>query len=318
MAFFSVIIPLFNKENHIENTLKSVLNQTFQDFEVIIVEDCSTDDSKKKAESFLFEKIKIIQHEKNKGLSASRNTGIENSNSSFLAFLDADDIWHKNYLEKIFELIQNFPTAHLFATNYLEAYSNEVAVSPSSNLKNFETDGLVPDFFESNLHQNIYCPSSLCVKKEVFEKIGGYNTTINYGEDVDFNIRANSVFKLAYSKMALVDNIMFSNNKITNSSLKNKTITDFDFYEPLAKTNKSLKKYLDINRYMMANNYRNQGDLLNSEKLKKGIDKNPKISGLNVKQRILLELPPFILQLITKLKLALLKKGFRISSFKTL
>ena len=107
MAFFSVIIPLYNKENHIENTLKSVLNQTFQDFEIIIIEDCSTDDSKKKAESFLFEKIKIIQHEKNKGLSASRNTGIENSNSSFLAFLDADDIWHKNYLEKIFELIQN-------------------------------------------------------------------------------------------------------------------------------------------------------------------------------------------------------------------
>ena len=318
MPFFSIIIPLYNKENFIEETLKSVLNQTFQDFEIIIVEDCSTDNSKQKAESVVSEKIKIIQHEKNRGLSASRNTGIEKANSDFLAFLDADDIWHDNYLEKIFQLIQNFPTAHLFATNYLEAYSNEIAVSPSSNLKNFETDGLVPDFFESSLHQNIYCFSSICVKKEIFEKIGGFNTMINYGEDVDFNIRANNSFQLAYSNCPLVDVIMFSENKITNSSLKNKTITDFDFYEPLAVCNKSLKKYLDINRYMMANNYRNQGDLLNSEKLKKGIDKNPKISGLNVKQRILLELPPFILQLITKLKLALLKRGVRISSFKTL
>ncbi len=315
MPFFSIIIPLYNKENFIEETLKSVLNQTFQDFEIIIVEDCSTDNSKQKAESVVSEKIKIIQHEKNRGLSASRNTGIEKANSDFLAFLDADDIWHDNYLEKIFQLIQNFPTAHLFATNYLEAYSNEIAVSPSSNLKNFETDGLVPDFFESSLHQNIYCFSSICVKKEIFEKIGGFNTMINYGEDVDFNIRANNSFQLAYSNCPLVDVIMFSENKITNSSLKNKTITDFDFYEPLAVCNKSLKKYLDINRYMMANNYRNQGDLLNSEKLKKGIDKNPKISGLNVKQRILLELPPFILQLITKLKLALLKRGVRISSF---
>jgi len=315
MAFFSVIIPLYNKENYIEETLKSILNQTFQDFEIIIVEDCSTDNSKQKAESIISEKIRIIQHKNNKGLSASRNTGIQNSNSDFLAFLDADDIWHKNYLGKVHELIQGFPQAHLFATNYLEVYSKKVAVSPSSNLKDFSKNGIVLDFFESNLHQNIYCPSSLCVKKGVFEKIGGYNAMINYGEDVDFNIRANSSFQLAYSNSALVNNIMFSENKITNSSLKNKIITNFDLYEPLAKTNKSLKKYLDINRYMMASNYKKQKDLINFKKLKSGINKNPKISGLNIKQRILLELPPSALQLISKLKLAFLKKGKRFSSF---
>lgn len=315
MAFFSVIIPLYNKENHIEQTLRSVLNQSFTDFEVIIIEDCSTDNSKKKAETMLSEKIKIIQHEYNKGLSATRNTGIENASSNFLAFLDADDIWHENYLEKIVQLIQNFPTAHLFATNYFEAYSNKVAVRPASNLKNFDTDGIVPDFFESNIHQNIYCPSSLCVKKEVFEKIGGYNPNINYGEDVDFNIRANSLFQLAYSSLPLVSNIMFSENKITNGSLKNKNITNFELYEPLADANKSLKKYLDINRYMMASNYKKEYDLENWRKLKKGIHKNPELSGLNLKQRILLELPPFALRFILKLKLFLLKKGIRISSF---
>lgn len=315
MAYFTVIIPLYNKENHIEETLKSVLSQTFQDFEIIIVEDCSTDNSKQKAESVVSEKIKIIQHEKNRGLSASRNTGIQNASSAFLAFLDADDIWHKEFLEKIHQLTQNFPSAGLFATNYVEAYSNEVAVSPSSNLKDFNRDGIVQDFFESNLYQNIYCPSSLCARKEVFEKIGDYNTMINYGEDIDFNIRANSTFKLAYSDAALVHNIMYAENKITNSSLKNKTITDFDFYEPLTVSNRSLKKYLDINRYMMASNYKKQNDLANWEKLKKGIHKNPEISGLNIKQRILLELPPFALQLISKLKLAFLKKGKRFSSF---
>lgn len=315
MAFFTVIIPLYNKENHIENTLKSVLNQSFTDYEILIIEDCSTDNSKQKAELIISEKIKIIQHEVNKGLSASRNTGIQNASSDYLAFLDADDIWHEKYLEKIFELIQKFPTAHLFATNYTEVYSNDVAVSPSSNLKNFNTDGIVQDFFESNLHQNIYCFSSLCVKKEVFEKIGGFNTMINYGEDVDFNIRANNSFQLAYSNKVLVNVIMFSENKITNSSLKNKTITNFDYYEPLAGSNKSLKKYLDINRYMMASNYKKQNDIINFKKLKSGINKNPKISGLNIKQRILLELPPFALQFISKLKQTLLKKGIRVSSF---
>lgn len=315
MAFFTVIIPLYNKENHIENTLKSVLNQSFTDFEILIIEDCSTDNSKQKAELIISEKIKIIQHEVNKGLSASRNTGIQNASSDYLAFLDADDIWHEKYLEKIFELTQKFPTAHLFATNYTEVYSNDVAVSPSSNLKNFNTDGIVQDFFESNLHQNIYCFSSLCVKKEVFEKIGGFNTMINYGEDVDFNIRANNSFQLAYSNKVLVNVIMFSENKITNSSLKNKTITNFDYYEPLAGSNKSLKKYLDINRYMMASNYKKQNDIINFKKLKSGINKNPKISGLNIKQRILLELPPFALQFISKLKQTLLKKGIRVSSF---
>jgi hypothetical protein len=108
---------------------------------------------------------------------------------------------------------------------------------------------------------------------------------------------------------------MYAENKITNTSLKNKTITDFDFYEPLAVSNKSLKKYLDINRYMMASNYKKQKDLINFKKLKSGINKSPKISGLNIKQRILLELPPFALQLISKLKLAFLKKGKRFSSF---
>lgn len=318
MAYFTVIIPLYNKENYIKKTLQSVLNQTFQDFEIIVVEDCSTDSSKSSAQVVCSDKIKIVQHEYNQGLSASRNTGIANSDSDFLAFLDADDLWDNKYLEKIHDLTQKFPTAHLFATNYTETYSEKIAVKPSSNLKNFHSEGIITDFFESSLYQNIYCPSSLCAKKEVFDTIGGYNINISFGEDVDFNIRANCKFTLAYSATLLVHNIMFAENKITNSCLKNKTITDFDSYEYLTQNNKSLKKYLDINRYMMATNYKKQNDLVNWRLLKNSINKNPKISGLNLKQRILLELPTFALQLITILKLKLLQKGYRISSFKIL
>ena len=93
MAFFTVIIPLYNKESYVENTINSILNQTFTNYEVLIVNDCSTDDSVAKVKPFLSEKIKLIAHSENKGLSATRNTGIQNANANYITFLDADDLW---------------------------------------------------------------------------------------------------------------------------------------------------------------------------------------------------------------------------------
>ena len=84
MAVFTVVIPLFNKANYISNTIESVLAQTFKDFEVIIVDDCSTDASLEVVSAIPSDKIRIIQHEHNKGLSASRNTGIKNATTSYL------------------------------------------------------------------------------------------------------------------------------------------------------------------------------------------------------------------------------------------
>src|SRR6187402_911428 len=161
MAFFSVIIPLYNKVNFIESALKSVLGQTFTDFEIIIVEDCSTDNSFEAATKVNDPKIRILRYEKNKGLSASRNTGIQNATATYLCFLDADDAWQPDYLAKIHSLVQEFPEARLFATNYAEQY-NEKSVLPALSLEGFEKDGLVSDFFASNLYQHIYCCCSLC------------------------------------------------------------------------------------------------------------------------------------------------------------
>src|SRR6478735_1139624 len=125
MPFFSVVIPVFNKETFIEKTIKSVLEQTFDDFEIIVVNDFSTDGSLDIVSKIDSDKIKVIQHDKNKGLSATRNTGIRNSNSNYIAFLDADDIWKPTFLEKIHSLILQFPEAKLFATNYEELYPND-------------------------------------------------------------------------------------------------------------------------------------------------------------------------------------------------
>ena len=314
MPFFSVIIPLYNKEKFVENAVRSILAQTFTDYEIIIVDDCSTDKSLEIASGIISDTITIIRHDKNKGLSASRNTGIKAANAYYITLLDADDLWKPNYLEKLFSLIQEFPEAALFGTNYEELYPGNKAILPANNV-NLRSDGIVSDFFASNLGQPIYCSCSICISRNVFEKIGYYNENITFGEDVDFNIRANSEFKVAYSPEALVSYTMFSENQITNTNLKNKTITDFDSYETLAKENKSLKKYLDFNRYIMARNYQIEGDVRNFTKMKSGINPNPEISGLNAKQRFLLNAPAFISKWLKQIKAAFIKKGIRFTTF---
>jgi len=89
---FSVVIPLYNKERSVKNTIESVLNQTFQDFEVIVVNDGSTDNSLEVVKSFNDERIRII-NQKNSGVSSARNRGIKEAKYEWIAFLDADDLW---------------------------------------------------------------------------------------------------------------------------------------------------------------------------------------------------------------------------------
>lgn len=312
---FTIVIPLFNKENFVAATIKSVLNQSFQEFEVLIVDDCSTDNSIEVAQNFISDKIKIIKHNQNKGLSASRNTGILNAKTEFIVFLDADDLLKPKYLKKLNDLIFEIPSAGLFATNYEQVYQNHIAVAPKIGVQNSENDQLISDFFIAGLQQPIYCQSSLCVRKSIFETIELYNEKIDYAEDVDFNIRANFHFQVAYSSEKLVQYVMIDSNQITKNSIIGKTLPDFDSFESWTNTNSSLKKYLDLNRYMLANVCKKQGDFATFQKLKNGIHPHKEISGLNQKQIILLNSPVFLLKVISKIKIFLLNRGFRFTSF---
>lgn len=311
MAFFSIVIPLYNKENFIENTIKSVLNQSFTDYELIIIDDCSSDNSLKIASQFIDDRIIIINHENNKGLSASRNTGIRNSNSKYVAFLDADDLWKNNFLEEIYTLINTYLEASLFATNFEEIITTKIIVLPTNGSEKLDKNSVIDDFFLQSLQQPLYCPSGFCAKKEVFDKVGFYNEKITFGEDVDFNIRANLEFKLAYSTQPLVQYFVNSENQITQSKLSSKILTDFAYYEKKY-PNKSLKKFLDFQRYTKIRAYKSEHNFEVANKLKKEID----LSNLNWKQKILLYSPRFILNLVKSFKLFLLQKGIRITTYK--
>ncbi len=311
MPRFSVVIPLYNKENFIENTMLSLLSQTFSDFEVLVINDCSTDASEEIVKRFDDRRIHIIKHPINKGLSASRNTGIKSAKANYIAFLDADDLWKPTFLEKIDVLISNYPEAALFATKYEVLQKENRIVTHDFKIKNFKEHGIIPNFFESNLNQSIYYPSCLCVEKSVFEDVGYYNEEINYSEDVDFNIRAHAKYKLAYWDEAAVTYLLDSENQITQNGLDGKTIPDYNFYEAQFKGRQDIKKYLDFQRYIKAKLFKLDGDKQRYLQMVQSID----TSNLNKTQKALLKSPRFLLLGIGKMKFILRFLGIEFSSY---
>ena len=103
----SVVIPLYNKEKSIAQTLECVLNQTYKDFEVIVVDDGSKDNSAAIVAQFTDTRIHLIRQE-NGGVSAARNRGIEEAQGKYVAFLDADDVWLTDHLESLVNLIRQY------------------------------------------------------------------------------------------------------------------------------------------------------------------------------------------------------------------
>ena len=310
IPFFSIVIPLYNKEKFVIGTIQSVLNQTFENYEIIVVEDASTDRSLDVISGINSEKIRIIKHDFNKGLSASRNTGIKNAKSNYIAFLDADDYWKSNFLAEIYSLINRFPEAKLFATNYEELFQHDTVLLPKNNAGNLAEQSIITDFFAISLAQPLYCPSSLCVEKSVFNTIGFYNENIRYGEDVDFNIRANSVYQLAYSTKPLIKYTMLSENQITQSLISNKIITDFDSFDK-ENISHTLKKFLDFHRYIMAKHYKSEKNEKEFQRMKNGIDRR----NLNLKQRIILNSPLYLQDFLKRIKLYFLSKGIRFTTY---
>ncbi|KAA5824048.1 glycosyltransferase family 2 protein [Algibacter amylolyticus] len=312
--FFSVVIPLYNKADYIEATLNSVLNQNYKNFEIVIVNDGSTDTSLMKAKTVLkqFKETTFIEQE-NKGLSASRNKGISVSKGAIIALLDADDLWHVDYLETIYILYKNFPEASFYGTDYLEKHNASKTIETKKNispsLKNHSF--LIDDFFSLNLFQPIICPSSMAFKK-IYNQHSLFDEMITYAEDVDFYLKNLIAHKLAYCYTPCVTNLHNVPNQITQIGIKNKTLPNLYKYEKRNPNDVSLKKYLDFKRYMYANQYKIDQDTLTFNKLTKRIN----LENLSTKQKILLKTPRLLLLLLEFIKKMLLKQNIRVTSFK--
>lgn len=311
MPKFTIVIPLYNKENYIKNTLQSVIEQTFEDFEILIINDCSTDRSLEKAKRVSDKRIKIIAHEQNKGLSAARNTGIKAAKANYIAFLDADDLWKPTFLEKINFLTEKYPQANLFATNYEVLLENQKTRIYQYKFLQIEKDGIVSNFYEVSRNQSIYNHSCFCLAKKVFNEIGYYAEEISYGEDIDFMIRAHANNTMAYYNEPLSIYRLESENQITQSGINGKILPDYDYYETFFKDRSDIKKYIDFYRYTIAKQYKVSGDSENFQKYFKKIDS----SNLTWKQHLLLKLPRAVLIAINRVKQFFLRLGINFTSY---
>lgn len=176
---FSVVIPLYNKQKSIGNAVRSVLLQTVTDFELLIVNDGSTDKSCEVVAAIPDNRIEIIDKQ-NGGVSSARNHGILTAKYQYVAFIDADDYWKPDFLETIKGLIVDYPEAGCYATGYACIFNNSIL-----NTFAVKKRGLVKDFFKQVFKSPIMHASSVCVKKSTFENTGYFNTDISRAEDYD-------------------------------------------------------------------------------------------------------------------------------------
>ena len=223
---FSVIIPLYNKAPYIRKALESVLAQTYTDYELIIVDDGSTDDSAEIAEAILQEAIRLQGYEAkgmensaadtlasrlsplasrlrllsqpNAGVSAARNNGVAQAHGEYIAFLDADDWWEPTYLERMAQLIEDYPKVGLYASNYVyyKPGKTHVALNIPTGYINYPKA-----YYESNA-MPVWTGAAM-IPRNVYDEMGGFPRGIKLGEDF-----------LLWSKIALQYPVAFLNEPL--------------------------------------------------------------------------------------------------------
>ena len=193
---FSVIIPLFNKAPYVVKAIESVLNQTCQDFELVVVDDGSSDDSFSVARSVLEECVipYHLIHQENAGVSSARNNGVAVSCGEYLCFLDADDWWAPSFLERINDLIRDYPEAGIYGTNYYYVKNGRQSVCVTTA----ETGYINYCRVYAERLQMPLSSSSVCVPRTVFDEFGGFRSHLRLGEDFDLWIKIALNYKVAF------------------------------------------------------------------------------------------------------------------------
>lgn len=179
----SVVIPLYNKAPHIERALRSVLNQTFQPSEIIVVDDGSIDESTKNVKAVGSDLIELLRQE-NKGASAARNRGVDAAKSDYIAFLDADDEWLPNHLEVLRDAIACYPEKGLYSTLHF-IYAGGRILSPHSPYKESSEPLSVANYFEKfAIGLSLVNSSTACISRSCFNSAGGFPEGTPQGEDI--------------------------------------------------------------------------------------------------------------------------------------
>lgn len=186
MSLVSIIVPAYNTEKYIQKCIQSVLDQTYEDFEMIIVDDCSTDHSLKMIERYSDPRIKVFKNEKNSGPSYSRNRAIGLAKGEFIAILDSDDWWELNRLEMMMNFIHEKGADMLFDDLHYIREGEQEPWTTYYKFKGFAVDKptqISPEYF---VDKDLGILKALIRKDLIVENSISYDESIKYGEDFLF------------------------------------------------------------------------------------------------------------------------------------
>lgn len=211
MTEVSVVIPAYNAMAYLPETIATVLNQTYTDFEVIVVNDGSTDNTQEWVSQIEDSRVKLVSQE-NRGLAGARNRGIEESQGKYLAFLDADDLWSPTKLAQQFQVLDNHPEIGVVYT--WVAYVDEQGKSTGRIVQNQQEGHIWQKLTESNL---VECGSVAMVRRECFDRCGVFDRNLgSFVEDWDMWLRIANYYQFKVVKQPLV-----SYRQIASSASRN-------------------------------------------------------------------------------------------------
>lgn len=198
MSAVSVVIPTYNRDAVVTRAIDSVLTQTYDDFEIVVVDDCSTDDTRLIVEGYDDNRIRYVCHDENRGACAARNTGIEYSNGRYIAFLDSDDEWDEAKLAKQVRCMERAPeSVGVVYTGYRVKRSDRVELGQvPSKRGDIHRDQLAKDWVSPT--------SAVLVDRECFESVGMFDTDLAARQDYDMWLRLSRHYEFDYVKEPLV------------------------------------------------------------------------------------------------------------------
>lgn len=258
--FFSIIIPLYNKAPYVEKALRSVAAQTFTDYELIVVDDGSKDDSAVVAERCIYDcwqsqskpqQVKLIR-QANAGVSTARNNGVAVSQGQYICFLDADDWWEPTFLEEMAILIAEFPDAGIYGTNY-------TIINETRHKTRVASVGVEEGFEKGYINyckvyaKTMYMPLisiSVAIPRKVFDEMQGFKPHLKLGEDFDLWIRIALKYKVAFLNKPLAyynQDVEVTARGVKSSGYDPDSFMTFHFdqFAGHEKTNKDVKVLLD-------------------------------------------------------------------------
>lgn len=311
MPFFSVIIPLYNKENYIEATLKSALNQNFTDYEIIIVNDGSTDNSVAKVKPFLNNNVHLLEQE-NSGVSVARNLAIKKSSGLHIAFLDADDLWYPNHLYELHKLVLDFPKSGLYCSRYLrksvtnKLLNNSFSYSFPDNFR-----GIVSNFFEASMYNRVAQTSAIAVSRKIFnDNYYLFNPEVTSGQDTELWIKIALHYPVAITNQVTAVYCAEVPKSLFKTPITQKKLINFKQFQEHEKTNPSLKQFLDIHRIEYALRFKMAGKKQISNAYFKAVR-----TKIPVHTKILLKLPKGLLNILAYCKQALKAIGIDLKMY---